>query len=303
MAYVYPGRGGPTQKPKLQRGMFIGAILAAALVAFELFNFATTDYALTTILGDVQVFGVRWAAVLAIAFCAIDFAGLARLFTPEQGRDEPKEVLFLTGAWFLGASMNAVMTWWAVSNALVSRPLGNEIITREQLLTIVPIFVACLVWLTRILIIGTFGVAGERLFTLGSPTSDRSKALPSRTGARVTTGQRPPLSYRTTNRPPQQQPASQQRQAYNKPDDNEELVYEDINTGSASTNPSSRPGYTPYRGGYTRPAPKPNTRPDYNYGYSTRTYQRPQPYIVSPKAPGGDAPVGDPPDDTTPFYR
>ena len=99
----------------------------------------------------------------AVAFCAIDFAGLARLFTPERGRNEPKEIWYLTGAWLLGATMNAVMTWWAVSTVLVNHPVGNEVLSREQLLTVVPIFVAVLVWLTRILFIGAIAVAGEKL--------------------------------------------------------------------------------------------------------------------------------------------
>ena len=36
---------------------------------------------------------------------------------------------------------------------------------QEQLLRIVPIFVAVMVWLIRVLIIGTFSVAGDRLFS------------------------------------------------------------------------------------------------------------------------------------------
>jgi len=36
----------------------------------------------------------------------------ARLFTPEQGRDEPAEVWYLFGAWLLAAAMNAILTWW-----------------------------------------------------------------------------------------------------------------------------------------------------------------------------------------------
>ena len=34
---------------------------------------------------------------------------------------------------------------------LLNNPIGNEVMSREQLLKIVPIFVAVLVWLTRIL--------------------------------------------------------------------------------------------------------------------------------------------------------
>jgi len=144
------------------RRMMIGLMLVLALFAFEMFNFDTTRFALESFLGEVRFAGLGWAAILAIAFCAIDFAGLARLFTPEQGAEAPKEIWYLTGAWLLGATMNAVMTWWAVSLTLLNHDLGNEIMSREQLLTIVPMFVAALVWLTRILFIGALTVAGER---------------------------------------------------------------------------------------------------------------------------------------------
>ncbi len=144
----------------------IGIILIVALVAFEIFNFDTTQFALESLLGDMRFMGIMWATILAIAFCSIDFAGLIRLFTPEQGSQEPKAVWYLTGAWLLGATLNAVMTWWAVNLTLLQRDFGNEVLSREQLLLWVPIFVAVLVWLTRILFIGAFSVAGEQLFDM-----------------------------------------------------------------------------------------------------------------------------------------
>jgi hypothetical protein len=146
------------------RKTVVGIILFTALIAFEIFNFDTTRFALGSILGDISFMGLTWASILAVAFCAIDFAGLARLFTPERGKDEPKAVWFLMGAWFLGATMNAVMTWWAVSLTLLSHDFGNEVLSREQLLQFVPIFVAALVLLTRILFIGALSVAGEHVF-------------------------------------------------------------------------------------------------------------------------------------------
>ncbi|MDA0242550.1 MAG: hypothetical protein OT477_03975 [Chloroflexi bacterium] len=148
----------------VSRRTIIGLVLVVALVAFELFNFDTTQYALANLLGDVNFVGLRWATILAVAFCAIDFAGLAHLFTPQTGKDEPIEVWYLMGAWLLGATMNAMMTWWAVSLTLLEHSFGNEVLSREQLLQIVPIFVAALVWLTRILFIGALSVASENLF-------------------------------------------------------------------------------------------------------------------------------------------
>jgi len=163
------------QSYKVNRGVVFGGIIVSALVAFELFNFSTTDFALTDLLGDVRFAGVRWAAILSIAFCGMDFAGLARLFTPERGRDERLEVWYLLGAWFLAATMNAMLTWWGVTLALINHgSLGNEILGREQLLTIVPVFVSVLVWLIRIRMIGTFSMAGEHLFARAEGAVNRA---------------------------------------------------------------------------------------------------------------------------------
>ncbi|WP_420641838.1 hypothetical protein [Candidatus Leptofilum sp.] len=174
----------------------VGGILIIALIAFEIFNFDTTKYALNNLIGDVRFWGMQWAAILAIAFCAIDFAGLVRLFTPERGMDEPKEVWYLMGAWLLGATMNAVMTWWAISLTLLNHNLGNEVLTREQLLLYVPIFVAVLVWLTRILFIGAFSVAGEHIFEFNEAADTprkRPAAAKPRRRANTSTVRRTPV--------------------------------------------------------------------------------------------------------------
>jgi hypothetical protein len=148
----------------LRKQAVLGLLLVVALLAFEIFNFDTTRFALRDLLGAVSFLSVEWASILAIAFCAIDFAGLAHLLTPQRDRSQPREAWYLMGAWLLGATMNAIMTWWAVSVTLLSHNLGNEVLTREQLLTGVPLFVAVLVWLTRILFIGAFSVAGDHFF-------------------------------------------------------------------------------------------------------------------------------------------
>ncbi|MBT3390922.1 MAG: hypothetical protein HN413_10995 [Chloroflexi bacterium] len=161
---------------RLQRGLLFGALIVTALLAFEIFNYSTTDFALTDLLGDLKFIGIRWATILSIAFCGIDFAGIARLFTPEQGRDEPAEVWYLFGAWMLAALMNAMLTWWGVSIAILNhQTLGNAVVARATLLKVVPIFVAIMVWLIRVLIIGTISIAGDRIFSQSNMrTSQRS---------------------------------------------------------------------------------------------------------------------------------
>lgn len=160
-----------THRIGYSRGKLFGILIIGALLAFELFNYSTTDYALNDLLGGLRFLGIRWATILAIAFCGIDFAGIARLFTPQQGAGEPKEVWYLFGAWLLAATMNAMLTWWGVSLAIVNhQSSGSAVIDSETLINIVPVFVAVMVWLIRILIIGTFSAAGDRLFSQSEST-------------------------------------------------------------------------------------------------------------------------------------
>jgi hypothetical protein len=159
-----------------RRGVLFGAILILALLAFEVFNYSTTQFALQDILGDLTSAGVRWSVVLAIAFCGIDFAGIARLFTPQQGRDEPSEVWYLFGAWLLGAGFNATLTWWGVSVAIINhRALGGILVGESIMTRVVPVMVAVMVWMIRVLIIGTFSLAGENLFSVAE---ERPSARP-----------------------------------------------------------------------------------------------------------------------------
>jgi hypothetical protein len=167
---------------RLRRGAVFGIIILTALLAFEIFNFSTTEYALSDLLGKLTFAGIRWATILSIAFCGIDFAGIARLFTPEQGSGEPTEVWYLFGAWMLAATMNAILTWWGVSMAIVNHTVrSSSVIDPSTLVKIVPVFVAVMVWLIRILIIGSLSYAGDRLFSQGerprSPVYSRSRSL------------------------------------------------------------------------------------------------------------------------------
>ncbi len=156
-----------TRGQRLSRGATWGMMIVGALLAFEIFNYSTTQFALRDVLGDLTFAGFRWATILAIAFCGIDFAGIARIFTPQQGRDEPAEVWYLFGAWLLAAGFNATLTWWGVSVAIVnhSSAASGAILSNSAMIKVVPIFVAVMVWLIRVLIIGTFSVSGDNLFS------------------------------------------------------------------------------------------------------------------------------------------
>jgi hypothetical protein len=176
----------------LPRGLVFGGILVTALLAFEIFNYSTTDFALTDLLGsELKFAGVRWATILSIAFCGIDFAGIARLFTPEQGRDEPAEVWYLFGAWLLAATMNASLTWWGISIAVMNHAVaGSSLVSQSTMTRAIPVFVAIMVWLIRVLIIGTFSMSGDRIFSMDARPARR----PSSQAARAPAALRPEAS-------------------------------------------------------------------------------------------------------------
>ena len=169
-----------TQGRRFNRGAAWGIMILGALLAFEVFNFSTTQFALLDMLGDLTFAGMRWATILALAFCGIDFAGIARIFTPEQGRDEPKEVWYLFGAWLLAAGFNASLTWWGVSVAIVnhSSAAAGAVMSGATLTTVVPIFVAVMVLLIRVLIIGAFSMAGDRMFSTASTRAPYNNPRP-----------------------------------------------------------------------------------------------------------------------------
>jgi hypothetical protein len=201
-----------------RRGLIFGVIILCALLAFEVFNFSSTLFALTDILGNLTFGPVRWATMLAFAFCAIDFAGIARIFTPEQGSDEPAEVWYLFAAWFLAASFNAILTWWGVSVAILQHnALGGVLVGASAMIKVVPIFVAAMVLVIRVLLINTFSIAGDRIFTLAEGRASRYQNQPvfRPTNTSIESLRTPSQSY---PRPaPKPTPAASSRPLYNEP--------------------------------------------------------------------------------------
>ncbi len=160
----------------LRRNLLLGIILVSALIGFEAFNYSTTFTALNDLLGDMRFAGIRWATILALAFSSIDFAGFARMFTDDQGESAGKEVWFLFVAWLLAATINAMLTWWGVSLALVNHTMAStNMVDPGVLMRAVPIFVAIMVWVTRILLISAIASSGSRFL---APTDAAAYANP-----------------------------------------------------------------------------------------------------------------------------
>ncbi|HKI52906.1 MAG TPA: hypothetical protein VJ987_02185 [Anaerolineales bacterium] len=207
------------QKAALKRGLIFGGIILSALLAFEVFNFSSTAFALNDVIGDLSFGPFKWATILAFAFCAIDFAGIARIFTPEQGADEPAEVWYLFGAWFLAAAFNASLTWWGISVAIMEHTaVGGALLGPQAMAKVVPIFVAVVVLAIRVLLINTFSVAGDRIFSLAE---DRQTSYRNKPTYRPTTSNNsyrtPSTSYPRPAPKPTPVAASSNRPLYNEP--------------------------------------------------------------------------------------
>lgn len=160
---------------RVRSGAVYGIIIILAMIAFESFNYSTTAYALKDLLGDLKFGNLAWSTLLALAFCGIDFAGIARLITPESRKTEIKESWYLFGAWLLAATANAALTWWGVAVAINGHAMQSaSLINLKTLTQIIPIFVAILVWVMRILIIGSLTSALQRV---GEPKTSKNPDL------------------------------------------------------------------------------------------------------------------------------
>jgi len=151
-------------KTRLRSSTLYGLIIILAMFAFEGFNFGTTNFALRDLLGGLSFAGIPWATLMALAFCGLDFAGIARLITQNGREENPRSSWYLFGAWLIAATFNAALTWWGVTLAISSHTTTSAALVNTASLTkIVPVIVAIMVWIIRILIIGSLSSALEKI--------------------------------------------------------------------------------------------------------------------------------------------
>lgn len=126
-----------------------------ALAAFEIFNFSVTNFALRDILGDYGTGMLSWSMILSLAFCGMDISGIASILSANDAEAD-KSGWYLLGAWVLAAAMNAGLTWWGISTAIYNQPAHDVLLIDPMTyVTLVPVLVAVMVWVIRVLIIGS----------------------------------------------------------------------------------------------------------------------------------------------------
>lgn len=170
------------------------AVIVLALVALEIFNFSTTDFALRDILGNQGGGLLTWSMILSLALCGMDVAGIAKILASPKEEPGNTSSWYLLGAWVLAAAMNAGLTWWGISVAIYNQPAhAVMIIDPMTYVTVVPVLVAVMVWVIRVLIIGALVTSFN--FDLGISKQQRELSRKQTVGFR-TEKQAPPRGYK-----------------------------------------------------------------------------------------------------------
>ncbi len=134
---------------KLLQAQILTISMIAMLVVFELFSYSSDEKGMMYILGRAS-----WSVLLAFSLCAIDFAGLARLFLPDASDLPQGPFWMLAGAWLLTAVWEMFLTYIVIADHMTvtsatSTLVQAGIITYKTYTTSAPIFFAVLEWLIQ----------------------------------------------------------------------------------------------------------------------------------------------------------
>ena len=161
---------------KLQTRSVYVVVIVMALAAFEIFNFSSTDFALQDILGSQGNGLLPWATILSLAFCGMDIAGIARILTSQNEDGREKSSWYLLGAWVLAAAMNTGLTWWGISVVIYNQPAHAVMIVDPMTyVTLVPVIGAVIVWVMRVLMIGSLVSSFDKSLKESAPKKKASR--------------------------------------------------------------------------------------------------------------------------------
>ena len=86
------------------------------------------------------------------------------MLAPQSDHHDHRSTWFMFGAWILAATMNAILTWWGVVLAIGSHPVVSAGMVNERfVLRTIPVFIALMVWVIRIMIVGSLSKKADRL--------------------------------------------------------------------------------------------------------------------------------------------
>jgi hypothetical protein len=118
-------------------------------ISFIVFTYINITRALTYFLGEPRFLGIKWAVILAITFLIFEFAGSARLFSPDEN-ESPSEKRYLLGTWILATAFVNLLVWWnlasvfSIPNSIVYFNISNT------LSNLVPAIITFLAWVIKL---------------------------------------------------------------------------------------------------------------------------------------------------------
>ena len=127
----------------ISRRFIKGIVLAISLFAFEVFNYDTTHMALVNWFAQANPASVN---KIVWAFCLLDLMRLTQFFGI-------KHSAFIQKIWLFGVGVNALFTWYNARMTVWQYDFGHVVLRRQQVVLYVPIFIALLVFLTRVLFV------------------------------------------------------------------------------------------------------------------------------------------------------
>lgn len=149
------------KKGETIRGALFVGMLFVALLCFMAFNYLSTLETLKHILGaEFMVYA------FAFALSVVDFAGLARIFTPETDTQKEGKLVYLLGAvWVLACLFDVVMTSYWVSYRMSMRENGSAVsaLMGEGFYRAIPWIVAFGELTIRIPLVLMVGMYGDQL--------------------------------------------------------------------------------------------------------------------------------------------
>ncbi|OGG01493.1 hypothetical protein A2Z33_00415 [Candidatus Gottesmanbacteria bacterium RBG_16_52_11] len=152
------------------RGFWLGLLINFCTLAFALFVFIVSSFALNNLMGEMEFAGIFMANIFAIALALLDYAGISRLYVPDDGDPRSKRyAIYLLIGWLVCALVVWVLTWWSVLVILLDKTDFAPFIKNPEInlvaFRLAPITIAEVVFLTRILLYAAVSRSGARLFT------------------------------------------------------------------------------------------------------------------------------------------
>lgn len=177
----------------------LAGLLLGGLALLIIFNFSTTYETLN------QLFGGGMAIlVFSISFSLVDFAGIARVLTPDEDiRDEPPFIWLLFGVWLIAALIDIITTWWWATLRMQAYGGLNHLPTdMAWMASLLPWGIAISEFCIRVPLVILIGQYGERWFkAMRNPISGKSEAKPERREPVFVGSQKMPAGMMPLTRP------------------------------------------------------------------------------------------------------